>query len=518
MTPENLEPGPTEDWARTLLHRAAETVEVDPAGPLDLPTPKPLWPLLAAAAAVLAVATATAVFTLGGGSTPPVVTPRVDSVPSVFGYTAAQAAAMLEGEGFAARIVAKDTCETKDRAVGTSPPAGSGIGAGDEVVVFSSTGDAPNAFCANLGAPRVEAWEFLDFANGRGPAPAFAQEVTLWVNGVETTSLTATQATDLASWGDGSALARLAEDSRAVKPSGKETMTPTLRADRLDHAEQFSCGGSSLPRSLRQREALVLSVEFPERGPVGDCAFVFVFRHEGLIDAVALQTMDFSDDAVNVPAVVGLKEDGAREILEAAGFRIESHITQVSACADPGQVLAQDPAAGALATRGATVTLDVTGDSGGECGLDLPPADEVAAPVAELFARFARGERPPHGPPVDTPVDLYLGNRYLATLPAARARDPEAWEGCLEGGYAGRTCPFSWTRPIADYAGRLAITSAAPEHPCAHPGPLPAELEAYHAVTLTPDESLDCTSYWAVQLFVNDVGQVVAANLVWAEP
>jgi hypothetical protein len=150
--------------------------------------------------------------------------------------------------------------------------------------------------------------------------------------------------------------------------------------------------------------------------------------------------------------------------------------------------------------------------------LDLPPADEVAAPVAELFARFARGERPPHGPPVDTPVDLYLGNRYLATLPAARARDPEAWEGCLEGGYAGRTCPFSWTRPIADYAGSLAITSAAPEHPCAHPGPLPAELEAYHAVTLTPDESLDCTSYWAVQLFVNDVGQVVAANLVWAEP
>jgi hypothetical protein len=425
---------------------------------------------------------------------------------------------MLEREGLAARIVAEDTCETKDRAVGTAPPAGSAIDAGDEVVVFSSTGDAPDAFCANLGAPRVEAWEFLDFANGRGPAPAFAQEVTLWVNGVETTSLTATQATDLASWGDGSALARLAEDSRAVKPSGEETMTPTLRADHLDHAEQFSCGGSSLPRSLRQREALVLSVEFPERGPVGNCAFVFVFRHEGLIDAVALQTMDFFDDAVHVPAVVGLKEDRAREALETAGFRVESHITQVSACADPGQVLAQDPAAGALATPGATVTLDVTGDSGGECGLDLPPADEVAAPVAELFAKFARGDQP-GGPPVMTPVDLYLANRFLKTIPEAEANDRDAWRGCPEGGsYAGRTCPFSWVDPIADHQGRLAITSAAPEHPCAHPGPLPAELEAYHAVTLTPDESLDCTSYWAVQLFVNDVGQVVAANLVWAEP
>jgi hypothetical protein len=37
-------------------------------------------------------------------------------------------------------------------------------------------------------------------------------------------------------------------------------------------------------------------------------------------------------------------------------------------------------------------------------------------------------------------------------------------------------------------------------------------------VTLAPDEDLDCTSYWAIQLFVNDVGQIVAANVVWAEP
>lgn len=37
-------------------------------------------------------------------------------------------------------------------------------------------------------------------------------------------------------------------------------------------------------------------------------------------------------------------------------------------------------------------------------------------------------------------------------------------------------------------------------------------------MTLTPDEPLGCTDYWAVQLFVNDVGQVVAVNTVLAEP
>ncbi|MCY7287030.1 MAG: hypothetical protein LH624_01945, partial [Cryobacterium sp.] len=69
-----------------------------------------------------------------------------------------------------------------------------------------------------------------------------------------------------------------------------------------------------------------------------------------------------------------------------------------------------------------------------------------------------------------------------------------------------------WPRP-------LAITGKPPTNSCAHPTPLNAlRAGGTAAVTLTPDEELDCSSYRAVQLAVSDVGQIVVANLVLAEP
>jgi hypothetical protein len=71
----------------------------------------------------------------------------------------------------------------------------------------------------------------------------------------------------------------------------------------------------------------------------------------------------------------------------------------------------------------------------------------------------------------------------------------------------------------SDWPGPLAITRDPPANVCAHPRPFdPRQIGGVAAVTLTPDEQLGCASYWAVQLAVNDVGQVVAVNLVLAEP
>jgi hypothetical protein len=122
--------------------------------------------------------------------------------------------------------------------------------------------------------------------------------------------------------------------------------------------------------------------------------------------------------------------------------------------------------------------------------------------------------------PADTPIDLYVGGVLAKTIPSEQQGDQSAWQGCPDGGdhYAARDCPISALAPLSDWAGRIAITSEAPSHPCAHPAKLPSSLLAYGDVTLTPDAGLDCTSYFAVQLFVNDVGQIVAANVVWAEP
>lgn len=79
------------------------------------------------------------------------------------------------------------------------------------------------------------------------------------------------------------------------------------------------------------------------------------------------------------------------------------------------------------------------------------------------------------------------------------------------------TCPYSALRLIAGSAHGVVITSAAPSHPCMH-APPPARLSVYRAVTVTGRGSPTCVEYFAVQLFVNDVGQVAAVNLVMSEP
>lgn len=79
-------------------------------------------------------------------------------------------------------------------------------------------------------------------------------------------------------------------------------------------------------------------------------------------------------------------------------------------------------------------------------------------------------------------------------------------------------CPYSALRLIAGSAHGVVVTSAAPSHPCMHAPPPPARLSVYRAVTVTGRGSPTCVDYFAVQLFVNDVGQVAAVNLVMSEP
>ncbi len=150
-----------------------------------------------------------------------------------------------------------------------------------------------------------------------------------------------------------------------------------------------------------------------------------------------------------------------------------------------------------------------------------PPTDEEMVRVGRLFERFARGDDQLAGPPVDTPVLLLLGGQPVKTISARDAMERSSWEGLCPhpGGYAGRTCPFSFIEPIAEAISPVTISMEPAQHPCAHPTPVtPAEVGGSRVVTLVPDPKADCTSYVGVELFVNDVGQIVAANVVWAEP
>ena len=145
---------------------------------------------------------------------------------------------------------------------------------------------------------------------------------------------------------------------------------------------------------------------------------------------------------------------------------------------------------------------------------------EVDLPrVARTFLRFARGELP--GPPSDAPVGVYLGGRLVRTIAGDDQQDRSQWEGlCPDpGGYAGRSCPFSVLDPLRAVADGLRIDAGPASMVCAHPTPLlPSDVGGTQVVSLVPDPTASCVDWVAVELFVNDVSQVVAVNLIWAEP
>jgi hypothetical protein len=219
-----------------------------------------------------------------------------------------------------------------------------------------------------------------------------------------------------------------------------------------------------------------------------------------------------------VPDVTGLQSDLAKASAEAKGFRVTVIATEYSACVREGKVLGQAPPAGFHRPQGSVVRLQVNGHSPESCGLELPPPSPALARLGRQFVGFARG-RPGVRVPVASSVALYLGGHLVHTIPAARAVHPWSygWLCSFPGGYAGRTCPFSSTKSLAEYPGDVAVTAAPPQHTCMH-SPTLADAGRPRLVTLTPDEPRSCTDYFAVELELDASGRLITVNLVWSEP
>lgn len=86
-----------------------------------------------------------------------------------------------------------------------------------------------------------------------------------------------------------------------------------------------------------------------------------------------------------VPNAVGLPESQARDRLVAAGFQVQTR--EVFAEDEPGTVVAQDPAAGADAEDGATVTINV---SKGSAQVDVPNVVGMSRSEAETEIEAAK--------------------------------------------------------------------------------------------------------------------------------
>lgn len=213
------------------------------------------------------------------------------------------------------------------------------------------------------------------------------------------------------------------------------------------------------------------------------------------------------------PGLVGLPLPHAEARLGLAALGLGTVVPGDDPCLPAGQVLEQDPQAETHLRPGDTVDL-VVNEPRGECGGALPAAPPELQRVADAFLRFATGES--DHPPADTPIDLRLGGHLVTTLATSETADRRAWRICPEGGsYAGWLCPFSAVELLDAHRRAVVATVQQPQHPCAHPARPPA---VDRTVTLTPREPQSCTSYFGVQLHVNEVGQVTAVDLVMAEP
>ena len=244
---------------RSRLQAAADTVDVPPPEPLVRPPTRRRWPWLAAAAAATAAVTLAA--TAARGPDPPEDTLDADQIPSVFGYDDDEAAAVLQELGLVVSRRSVHVCAPRDKVFGTVPPTGTRFAPGDAVAI--ETAFPSGVDCQLHYRERSDAWAFLDFAAGHGPAPRFAETVHLAVDRGEHTLLGGPQARDPAQWGPRSALTVVAEALRAVTRDGNGWRTPDVTVER--RVPPYTTCGVPRPPPRGEREVLSLTVWVSDR-------------------------------------------------------------------------------------------------------------------------------------------------------------------------------------------------------------------------------------------------------------
>ncbi|WP_243059547.1 hypothetical protein [Nocardioides sp. SR21] len=139
------------------------------------------------------------------------------------------------------------------------------------------------------------------------------------------------------------------------------------------------------------------------------------------------------------------------------------------------------------------------------------PEPEPTPDVGTSFVDFVRGGPVP---PMERQVALYLGNALTGVVTPGLAADLPAWATCTEvGEYAGRSCPISPVRVLKQHR-KLDYTEAVESDCLQTYGPIPKPLRTLDRVVVVPAKRSvgGCADDFAVQLFANDEGQLVAVS------
>ncbi|MCW2765148.1 MAG: hypothetical protein JWO11_1107 [Nocardioides sp.] len=268
---------------RDELLMAAPAVDSRPGGPIAVPPARLNNPVLGVLAVLVALLVAAGM--AGSGHPEPRLPLTAGQVPSLFGYDAQDARALLSDRGLTVVEQPVRACELPGRVVGTDPPIGAPLSRGDTITIRTAV--PSDVFCMARYADRALAWRFLDFATGRGPAPDFARLVRVVVDRSEPAILAHERAVERASWDGLSAPTELAAAAREVRAVGSGYRAPQLTV--TSGTPPLTTCGIRRPILSGERPAVSITIAIP--GDAGTCSVrVDLYQAYDAIDAVVLYT------------------------------------------------------------------------------------------------------------------------------------------------------------------------------------------------------------------------------------
>ena len=208
--------------------------------------------------------------------------PAPDSLPSLFALTGDQAEDFLESQGYDVSLEQARSCEPPGLVVDSDPPSGGPVRKGATVTVRTSR--LSGSQCEPAYPRRLAAWQFVQFALGRGPAPDFASTVDVVVDGGAPVRLTGDAAGMLLTLDD--VTVPIAEAARQTRPA--ESGLPRLVVTSTSPPDSWC--GVTRPDVVDDRSSIRFKIDARADGESGCPLTVDLYLSESLIDAVVVHT------------------------------------------------------------------------------------------------------------------------------------------------------------------------------------------------------------------------------------
>jgi hypothetical protein len=208
--------------------------------------------------------------------------PAPDALPSLFALTGDQATQLLEADGYDVQLRPARSCEPPGLVIDSDPPSGGPARKGATVTVRTSV--LSGSQCEPAYPRRAAAWEFVQFALGRGPAPDFATSVDVIVDAGSPFRLTGDPA---------SGLLQQDEITTTIADASRETTPTESGLPRLVVTTEIPPGwwcGVARPPAVGDRSAVRFKID-PSQDDVSGCPLTIdLYRTGSLIDAVVVYT------------------------------------------------------------------------------------------------------------------------------------------------------------------------------------------------------------------------------------